>query len=314
MAHKIPETGTIVIQIPKWNPQASSPKSVLTAGAIGCTATSGFVKTNKVVCTFAENVNTGNTLDQLTVTGEFDSTATKIVFRVSNFRNPPSLSAFTGISIVTSASSTTRRIDQATNVSLTVTQAATLDASRVIMTIANTKINTQTAYTFNIRVSLPLPIGSSIKLTFPATVTPASTGLVVTGRTNLKSTITSTYDSTAKALTLTDISTAYIDEGFYIEFAINLVRNPPTTATSASIVYESFDPSGKGIEKASAGITVTATPGTITGASVVPTVTTIRTATTYTFRFRPENEVPVGAIIYIVFPDIISISDRTSTA
>ena len=303
------------MQVPKWNPEATSPKSVLTAGAVGCTAVSGFVKTNKIVCTFTEDINTAKTIDKLTITGEFDSTTTSIVFRVSNFRNPPSLTSYSGISITTSTSTTTQQIDQATSVTFPVTTVATLDSSRVTVTLGNTKINTQTTYTFNIRVSLPLPTGSSIQLTFPSTATPATTGLVVTGNTNLNSDITESYATGTRVLTLTNLvpSGSYVDEGFYIDFTVNLVTNPSNTKASDSFSYASFDASSKGIEAFTSGVTVTATAGSITGASVVPTVTTIRTTTSYTFKFQTENEVPVGAILYIEFPSIIVATDRTNT-
>lgn len=69
-----------------------------------------------------------------------------------------------------------------------------------------------------------------------------------------------------------------------------------------------------GIEKSTTGVTVTATSGSITSTTVTPVVTTIREDTSYIFSFKTENNVPVGAILYIVFPSIITALDRTSTA
>ena len=273
--------------------------------------------TSQIVCTFSQNVNTASTIDQLTITGEFDSTATSIQFRVSNFRNPPSLTSFAGISITTSTSTISQKIDQATNVNFGVTTAATLDSSRITMTLGNTEINMETTYQFFIRVGLPLPSSSSIKLTFPSTVTPATTGLVVTGNSGIASDITEAYDSATGILTLTNIvltTSNYVSEGSFIDFTVNLVTNPSTTKTSDSFVYSSFDANESAIETASTGVTITATAGSITSATATPADTTIRTTTSYTFSFQTENEVPVGAILYITFPSIISIADRTATS
>lgn len=205
LSNNIPQTGTILIDLPKWNPEDDFPESVLSAGAVGCTAVSGFVLTNKISCTFTQDVNTGTTPDQLKVTGEFNSTGTSLQFKISNFLNPPSLSSFTNIKITTSTSTTSQIIDQASSVSIPLTQVATLDSSRIAITITDTEINQQTTYTFKIRVSLPLPPGSSITLKFPSTVTPASTGLVVTGVENLATDITEVYSSSTRVLTLTNI-------------------------------------------------------------------------------------------------------------
>lgn len=318
LSHYIPETGIIKIQLPKWNPDSPlSVKSILTAGSTECTANTGFVKTNKIVCTFEENIDSSNTIDQLTVTGEFNSATYNIVFFVANFRNPPSLTTYSTIAITTSTSTSSERIDQATNVNLPITQIATLDASQFAITVANKEINVQTSYTFNIRIGLPLPMGSSIKLTFPSSVTPASSGLVVTGETNLNSAITSAYDSATRILTLTNLiitSSAYVDEGYYIQFKVNLVTNPSNTKTSDSFTYQSFDGNGNAIEKTTTGITITATPGKITPATVTPVDTKIRASTSYTFVFTVQTQVPVGGIVYIVFPTTINLLDQTSAA
>jgi hypothetical protein len=257
-----------------------------------------------------------NTVDQLTITGEFDSTATSISFKVSDFRNPPSLTSYSGITITTSTSNTNQKIDSASNVNFPVSTPATLDSSRIIISVADLQINKQTTYDFEIRIGLPLPSGSSIKLTFPSTIT-GSTSSVATGIRNLASDITESYDTGTKVLTLTNIvltTTDYVSEGSYIQFTVTLITNPPTTQTSDSIVYASFDANGNGIETTTTGITVTSTPGSITSASVTPTNTTIRASTSYTFSFQTENTVPVGAILYIVFPSIITIADSTSTS
>ena len=160
-------------------------------------------------------------------------------------------------------------------------------------------------------------MSSSIKLTFPSTVTPASSGLTVTGQVNLNSAISASYDSSTRILTLTSLiitSSGYVDEGYYIQFMINSVTNPSNTQASSSFVYQSFDGSGNAIEKASTGITITASPGSITAATITPADTTIRASTSYAFKFTVQDAVPIGGILYIVFPSTISITDRTSTA
>ena len=166
-------------------------------------------------------------------------------------------------------------------------------------------------------IGLPLPTGSSIQITFPSTVVPTSINPTVTGTQNMNSTITGSYDTSTRVLTMTDISPSsgsYVDEGVFIIFVVSSVTNPNTTQTSDGFGYASFDASGSGIEAVTSGVTITATPGTINSASVTPTVTTIRETTSYTFTFQTSNDVPVGAIIYITFPLTISAADRTSTS
>ena len=174
-----------------------------------------------------------------------------------------------------------------------------------------------TDYTFQILIGLPLPTGSSIQITFPSTAIPTSTSPTVTGTQNMNSTITGSYDTSTRVLTMTNISPSsgsYVDEGVFIIFVVSSVTNPNTTQTSDGFGYASFDASGNGIEAVTSGTTVTATSGTINSASVTPTVTTIRETTSYTFTFQTSNDVPVGAIIYITFPSTISAADITSTA
>lgn len=251
LSHYIPETGTIILKLPKWNSEDSVPESVLTSGSVGCTAISGFVKTNAVYCTFTQDAESTTTPDKLTVTGQFNSTSLALSFSISNFRNPPSLSSFTNIAVLTSTNDTTQKIDQQTDITLPMTQVATLYSSSINITITNTDINIQTKYDFSIQVGLPLPSGSSIKLTFPSTVTPASSGLIVTGTSNMASDITESYDTSTRVLTLTNISPTdgtYVDEGSFIKFSINLVTNPSNTNPSDSFTYYSYDASGKGIE------------------------------------------------------------------
>ena len=317
LSHYIPQTGIITILLPKWNPDSTLPKTILSAGAVGWTPNVGFVSSQQIIWTFTPDVSSTSTPDQLTITGQFNSATYSISFYVSNFRNPPSLTTYSGISITTSTSTTTNKIDQATNVNLPITQISSLSSTAFTITLGDQQVNKQTSYTFNIRIGLPLPMNSSIKLTFPSTVTPASSGLTVTGQINLNSGITASYDSATRILTLTNLiitSSGYVDEGYYIQFMINLVTNPSNTQTSDSFVYQSYDANGKAIEKTSTGVTITASPGSITSATITPAITTIRASTSYAFTFKVQDAVPIGGIIYIVFPSTIVIADRTSTA
>ena len=260
--------------------------------------------------------SSSSTPDQLVVTGEFDNTTTSIQFNISNFRNAPSLSSFTNIAISTSTNDITEIIDEATSLSIPLTQAATLDTSSWTISIANSTINVVTDYTFQILIGLPLPTGSSIQITFPSTVTPTSTSPTVTGTQNMNSNINGSYDTSTRVLNMTDISPSgsYVDEGVFIIFVVSSVTNHNTTQTSDGFGYASFDASGSEIEAVTSGATVTATPGTINNASITPTITTIRETTSYTFTFQTSNDAPVGAIIYITFPLTISAANRTSTS
>lgn len=316
LSHTIPNNGVIIMKLPKWNPESSSPQTIFTTSDVGCSTTTGFLTLNTITCTFSSNVDSSTTPDQLRITGDFNSTATNLIFRIDDVLNPPSLTSYSGISFTTSSNTTTDEIDQATSVSFPVTTAGNLDSSYVTLTPTDTKVNVNTTYTFTVKISLPLPSGSSIKLTFPSTVTPISTAPTVVGITRLNSAITSSYDTATKVLTLTNILStgSYIEENFSISFNVTSVTNPNTTNTSGAIVYQSFDASGSAIEMVSTGITVTATAGYVTSATVTPTDSTIRVTTTYRFTFQTENIIPVGAILYIVFPSTISISNRAATS
>jgi len=316
----MPSDGKIIISFPKWIPESlNNIVSVLSSTQVQCaTGLTGF-SSNKINCTFTVDFSSSTAFDSLEISGPFDSSATNIVFKVSGVLNPPSTTSYTGISITTSAIDTANVLDTGTNINFPMAIPSPLDSSNVLLLIpsAFTKINIAAVYTFNITIKIPLTAGSSIKMTFPATLTPTTPIPAIQAISNIDNTMTVAYDTTNKILTLSNIVAAgnLVSENKKIQFSVTTVTNPTTTQPTNSIIYESFDSSGGAIERCNSGIIVTATPGLIaSNATVVPVDPIVKITTSYAFKFQPENIIPAGSILYIVFPSTISITNLTSNA
>lgn len=307
-SHNIPADGVILAQLPKWNPSSSNPISVLTGTQIQCETVSGFTS-QKITCTFSQNLTSADAFDTLQITGDFSVSQTNIQFIVYGFLNPPSASSYSGITITTSASDTTDQIDTATNIALPITTASSLDSSNIAVTVpdANLIINTAGIYNFAITLGMPLTGGSYFTVTFPPTLT-VSDPPTVTLIANLNAGLATSYDSANRILNVTNAVAAgdNLDEGQSIAFNISTITTPSNTEPTASIVYESFDSAGGAIETCNSGVTITATPGQINSATVVPVDSTVNAVTNYTFTFTPESIVPAGAILFIQFPATIT--------
>ena len=132
------------------------------------------------------------------VTGAITVGATTIEFSISNYHNPPSTKPMTTMQVYTTTSVDTNIVDSDDTISLVMTQASTIASSSVTITPTDTVIQKSTTYTFSIKVSDPLPVGTVIKITFPSEISPSSSTLTATGTGKLNTMIVTSYDSSTR--------------------------------------------------------------------------------------------------------------------
>ena len=141
------------------------------------------------------------------------------------------------------------------------------------MTPVTSKINTLTQYDFTINLSMPLPVGTTIRLQIPTQIQiVTSDGSVLVnsalGQSPLYNVIQiAVLNKTTQLIQLSNLvptASYYVDEQTLIQFSLLSLRNPVTTAPTDKFslsVYEqdylimTLDESG--------GFTLQASPGTL---------------------------------------------------
>jgi hypothetical protein len=313
LTNAIGSTGKIHILLPKWNPDSPTPQSIFSTTTPTC---SSITNVSLILCAASYNVDTNNSQDKILVTGSFIASATSISFSITNYRNPPSTEPLTTIQVYTSTQTESDIIDRDSSISLTMTTAAILSSNAITVTPTITEINLSTVYTFSIRVSMPIPSGGRMRITFPSEISPTSTTVSALGSGKLNTLIQTSYSSATRVLTMTSIITSnanYVNIGDIITFTLSPITNSASTAASSSFSIETIQGVEYSIEKATTGITVTATPGSITTFIVSPDNTRIRERTFYIFTFVTTNTIPIGSSLTITFPSDISIENRSGT-
>lgn len=121
-----------------------------------CTATSG-------TCAIQNSSALKVTLSSIV------TAATNISISITNVANPLTTTPTSSFSIVTYYDSATSIVDQL-NTGLIMT-ATSVPLKSVIPTLSSYTVNAKTQYTFSLQNSFSLPIGSIVKITFPADYT-----------------------------------------------------------------------------------------------------------------------------------------------
>jgi hypothetical protein len=312
LVNTLPANGKIHIFLQKWNTDSPTPESVFTGNA-SCTSVTGVSGT---FCNTIKN-HEGSTNDKILVTALFTTTATTIEFSIINFRNPPSFEPWSIIRVYTSAATETNILDEVESVSLTMLNAAILPAANIAITAVSSEINVETSYNFAITVTNPIPSGGRIVIGFPTEITVNSISPIGLGSGKIATQFTTSWDSTLRNLTLTQIITEqsnYVNVGDTISFQIQSITNPSSTAATSSFVFYTINSVDYFIEYTIASVTFTATPGKILTYLVVPTVQTIIQRTSYKFTFTTTNIILAGSSIKITFPTEIVPDARTGTS
>ena len=120
--------------------------------------------------------------------------------------------------------------------------------------------------------------------------------------------LTCTFDSTTRTLTVRNAFSASVPAGTQLSFMIKDVRNPVSAIPVTNIEVFTVDDSTKEgvIDWASGTLTVT-TPARIVTSAVKPDSTLVQDLTTYRVEFLVPVPLSAGCIIEIIFPSQIQL-------
>jgi hypothetical protein len=183
-AQPVKASGWIEIEMPKWN---SGTQSMSLALPFFETNSLGMMSQGiysipcqsqqhaSMICTFEVNQpgtqsEISQTFDTLKIQ-QFSSDFTELTVQTTSsiFKNPPStktISTFSGASYLL-AGQLEAKVTQALKIDLKVRTPATLAPTNVELSVQDTSINVQTAYTFTVKTPLPMPVGLNIVIKVP---------------------------------------------------------------------------------------------------------------------------------------------------
>ncbi|OMJ74195.1 hypothetical protein SteCoe_26950 [Stentor coeruleus] len=172
-------------------------------------------------------------------------------------------------------------------------------------------ISSQASYTIIFAVGVTTPATSTVKLTFPSEVTIADSSSVAC-------TISSLYNPTSSGVSCSVASKVFTVNGVFgvsggddvssspmtMTIILPLITNPATTKTTSPVALATYNPSGSLLESTttSTELAITASPASLTSASISPSSTVIGASTSWVFSITTSYTIPVGAILQITFP------------
>lgn len=205
-------------------------------------------------------------------------------------------------------------LDKNETVTLTMNTMATLPASNINISAADSETNQETTYTFSIQVTNPLPLNSRILITFPSSISITTQAPVGTGSGKLASIFRTNYNKATRLLELTNLITSfwnYVNANEIITFSINNIKNPPTTVPTDTFTFITKAGIDYYIETNTAPVSFIATGGNILSMTVTPSILSVNQRTSYSFSFVTENPITVGSSLTITFPSDIQPDNQT---
>jgi len=314
MTNDIPANGRIHIILPKWNPASPSPQSIF----LSVINWVGGTNVNVISCSYTSNLNGDFTKDKILVGNSFltteGNTGGIIKFTINAYHNPPSYEPFNFISVYTTTSNQENILDRSEAVTLVMNTMATLPATNINITAANTEVNQVTYYNFSIQVTNPLTINARILITFPTNISITTQNPAGNGFGKLASSFSTDYTDATRVLELTNIitnSNNYVEANEIIQFKIQNIKNPPTTVPTDTFTFITKAGIDYNIETNTAPVTFTATGGHILSITVTPSIYAINQRVPYAFTFVTQNPITVGSSLVITFPVEILPDSRT---
>lgn len=93
-----------------------------------------------------------------------------------------------------------------------------------------------------------------------------------------------------------------LNAGAIFQINIGSFTNPESTLTTSTFEFRTYNSSGAIVDQKLTGITMTATAGTFTTASMTPADLTVAASTTVTFNLTLSHKVVKGGTIRVVMP------------
>ena len=104
-----------------------------------------------------------------------------------------------------------------------------------------------------------------------------------------------------------------MDNSLNASIRIHSITNPLSVKTTSpfnlSVTYANYSVS----VSSNTSFVYTATSGSLTSASVVPSVTTVLTATTLSFTIVPLHLIPVSSVFTVVLPYSLTVKDANTS-
>ena len=234
----------------------------------------------------------GNTLNIVIPT----SCSGTLNISVSSIRNSPTTSTVIGFYIFTGFLD--GYIEQSTSMSVSVSSPSLINLSN-FYTAGSTQIATTGDYYFKFTCNSPIPQYSSILITFPNEFSL----LKVSGFVPIFGLSSCTYSINSLTFNISGgFSTGYLAENTSIMFSIINLMNPVSTKPSSSITIMVYDQYSGKVAYIGSGLSITATPGTLSQVVINSMSSTIGVSTIYSFSFSPQHSLPSGSAILITFP------------
>eukprot|EP00347_Sterkiella_histriomuscorum_P022421 403338550 len=268
--NNIPYNAQIQILFPKWNTDSLFQKISHFNVANDVTTS------QRIQCVGIQNIRTvmncavivGSSFDKLTITYAFEKivpAGTIVIFNLTEFKNPPSTEAIT-LNQISTLDNLGNIVDQQTNIgSYSVTTAASILKSNFQIVPAISTINTLTSYDLAYKISMPVPSGSQIIITFPKE-------LQIFSKTTSEVYLSQIYqygkmegfvnfrilqsNDGFQRVQIIDAIQSYLDQGSNINLKLNRVMNSGTSAPTSSFKLQLLRASQAIVEQLDNGITV----------------------------------------------------------
>lgn len=299
----IPESGKIVVTFPYWNahlPGSSGYLKSFIQDPPLCTGIPSNVylgTSDSITCTFDMSTN------KLSLSITSDIPASNLSFKVQPIVNPPSTQQVSGFIISTFYEG--GDIESTSSISLSVrpTIPNTLLFGDPSLEMSDTKVATLSVYTFYLYTTNPVYPTVNLEISFPEDFVLGVSSVV--GYLWIRK--DPTFDVSGRLLTLRNCFESYVDGNKAYYITITYIRNPMSLKTSGAISFTLRTSSGFLIDTSNAGITVTATLGSLRVVNLYGSNTVINAETSYVFEIIPEQSIMSGAVISVIVPDEMSV-------
>ena len=229
-----------------------------------------------------------------------------ISFIINSIQNPPSTASATQFYISTKNNGF--YIEQSFSLSVAVTIPAVLTITEI--DISSTTVSANTDYYFYVSCESALASSYQMTIIFPTDFT-ISPSVKINGFISIIGTVTISISS--NTITVLKGFKQYTALGSDIEFDVNGIINPYSTKSSQGINMTITTSNNDAVCSSSIGYSITATVGSFSGISIIPTDSTIYLTTIYTFTMTLNSIVQSTGYLQIIFPSEISIAPRSTS-
>ena len=276
--------------------------------ATGCVGVSGFPST--ITCSFTST-------DTLQIDGGFASTSFAggdLVLTIPGIRNPRSTARTLSFKVYVNDASGFGQYSVESGEGITISSIS--DFTAIALTRDSTINGVSTTYYFTITLSNLIYNDDYIQIVFPSSVSISSIVNQCVGITNLQSSLICSLQSNTIFLTValatgvSQLPTTVGDTSTEIKFSISNVRNPLSTATSASIeIYVLTSNQNNKVNQRTSGLTLTNTEAaTIINAAAYPIDSTLGATTTYLISFQPPNSIEQNSVVKVTIPSQVTVN------